>query len=96
MTARGPEEGAKRAGADNNPRSPWEEQPKDREEEKEVKVGDCASGAPRRANTVAINQGGEKSAHSRKAQEEEDPKGYQRRPGKKTGPLREGQEKEAD
>ena len=95
MTAQGPEEGAKRAGAENDPRTPWGEQPEDGEEEKEVQVGEHANGAPERAKTAAINQGGGKKANSRKAQEEEDPKGHQRRPGKKTGPLIEGKEKEA-
>ena len=96
MTARGSEEEAKRAGAKNNPKSPGEEQPEDGEEEKEAQVGGRARGAPGRANTAAINQGRGKSAHSRKAQEEENPEGHQRRPGKQTDPSRERQEKEAE
>ena len=52
-TAQRPEEEAKRAGAENKPRNPGEEQPKEGEEEKEAQVVEQEIGAQGRVNTAA-------------------------------------------
>ena len=52
-TAQSPEEEAKRAGAENKPRNPGEEQPEEGEEEKEAQVVGRENGAQGRVKTAA-------------------------------------------